>query len=430
MKNQTIIKVVIFGSLAIIGMIAIQAYLLMNTWSAEEKEFEEKVIISLRSVADRFEKMGSSPPTFDLINQLSSNYFVVNINDHIRAEDLEYFLRIELENIGLREDFEYGIYNCDSREMAYGKYISYSPEKAQQEEIISDFPLPQDENLIYYFGVRFPNRTTQILSNIRLTLIFSAILLITILFFLYSMFIILQQKRLSEMQKDFINNMTHEFKTPISTIKISSDVFLKSPEIANNQRLSRYAKIIQEQNTRLNNQVEKVLQLARIEKDNFKLNTEEIDLHSILGSAINSTRLQVEKLGGTIESSLLSKQAFLTADKLHLTNIVHNLLDNAVKYCKEVPSIQVETQDEPNNRICLKIKDQGIGIEKENIAKLFDKFYRVPTGNVHNVKGFGLGLFYTKNICDAHGWKISINSEPGAGTTVSITMLRSSGKTV
>ncbi|MEO1259336.1 MAG: HAMP domain-containing sensor histidine kinase [Bacteroidota bacterium] len=420
MKNNTILTVVIFGSLAIIGMIAIQAYLLMNTWNVEEKEFEEKVFIAMQNVADRFEKMGSSPPPIDLINQQTSNYFIVNINDNIRPQDLEFFLRTELEKMSLREDFEYGIYNCDSREMAYGKYISYSPEAPTQEDIKIDFPLPEDENLIYYFGVRFPNRISQILSNMRLTIIFSAILLITILFFLYSMFIILQQKRLSEMQKDFINNMTHEFKTPISTIKISSDVFLKSPEIANNDRLLKYAQIIKEQNTRLNNQVEKVLQLARIEKDNFKLNKEEIDLHQLLKSIIDSTRLQVEKSGGTIHADLRANNPVIEADKLHLTNILHNLLDNAIKYCKKVPYIAVRTETRRDGKFLLQIEDQGIGIEKENVAKLFDKFYRVPTGNVHNVKGFGLGLFYTKNVCDTHGWKISVNSEPGKGTTVSI----------
>ncbi len=423
MSNNTIKGVVIFGSLAIIGIIAIQAYLLINTWDAEEKEFEENVIIALQNVADRFKEMGSSPPKIDLINQVLSNYFIVNINDNIRPEILEFFLRTELEHIGLREDFEYGIYNCNSREMAYGKYISYSPgEETNLTSQSIELPVPEDENLIYYFGVRFPNRTSQILSNMRLTLIFSTILLVTILFFLYSMFIILQQKRLSEMQKDFINNMTHEFKTPISTIKISSDVFLKSPEIAGNERLAKYAQIIQEQNTRLNNQVEKVLQLARIEEGNFKLNKEGVDLHQLLASIMESVRLKVEKQGGTLECTLKAERPIVLADKLHLTNIIHNLLDNAAKYCKEVPHITVSTSSNKNSRVELAIRDEGIGIRKENLTKLFDKFYRVPTGNVHNVKGFGLGLFYAKNICAAHNWKIVINSEPNKETIVSILM--------
>jgi two-component system phosphate regulon sensor histidine kinase PhoR len=224
------------------------------------------------------------------------------------------------------------------------------------------------------------------------------------------------------MQKDFINNMTHEFKTPISTIKISSEVFLKSPEITENKRLLQYATIINEQNQRLNKQVEKVLQLAKIERDNFKLNKEKIDLHELLGRVLNSVRLQVEKDGGQLTAMLKADLPPIWADRLHLTNILHNLLDNAMKYCQDVPNITVVSDHGPNGKVKLSISDKGLGIAKENQQKIFDKFYRVPTGDVHNVKGFGLGLFYTKNICEAHGWKISLESEPNKGTCVTILM--------
>ena len=422
MKNSTIIRVVIFGALAIIGILAIQSYLLVSTWNAEEKEFQEKVTIALQNVAKEFEKLGSSPPAYDLINQVASNYYVVNINDQIRANDLEHFLRRELEGVGLREDFEYGIYNCDSRKMAYGKYISYSSSSASPKVNVPKEQLPVYDDYLYYFGVRFPNRVSQILSDMRLTLIFSGILLVTILFFLYSMFIIMRQKRLSEMQKDFINNMTHEFKTPISTIRISAEVFMKSPEINSNPRLQQYATIIQEQNQRLNNQVEKVLQLARIERDNFKLNLEELDLHEVLSSILQSFKIQVEKQGGTLTCLLNATSPVVMADKLHLTNILHNLVDNAIKYCNDTPQITIRTVNGANGKLVFTIEDTGVGIPKEHLGRIFEKFFRVPTGDVHNVKGFGLGLFYTKNICDTHGWKISIDSELNKGTTVTILM--------
>ncbi len=421
MNNNTIIRVVIFGALAIIGILAIQSYLLISTWNAEEKEFQEKVTIALQNVAKEFEKLGSSPPAYDLINQIASNYYVVNINDQIRASDLEHFLRRELEGVGLREDFEYGIYNCDSRKMAYGKYISYSSNVSPKVNVPKE-QLPVYDDYLYYFGVRFPNRVSQILSDMRLTLIFSGILLVTILFFLYSMFIIMRQKRLSEMQKDFINNMTHEFKTPISTIRISAEVFMKSPEISNNPRLQQYATIIQDQNQRLNNQVEKVLQLARIERDNFKLNLEKLDLHEVLTSILESFKIQVEKQGGTLTCLLHASSPVVMADKLHLTNILHNLVDNAVKYCNGTPHVTIRTANGTNGKLVFTIKDTGVGIPKEHLGRIFEKFFRVPTGDVHDIKGFGLGLFYTKNICDAHGWKISIDSEVNKGTTVTILM--------
>lgn len=421
MKNSAINRVVIFGALAIIGIIAIQSYLLLSTWNAQEKEIHEKVTIALQNVVKEFEKLGSSPPAYNIINQVTSNYWVVNVNDIINPKSLEHFLRRELEAVGLREDFEYGIYNCDTKKMAYGRYISYRTEAPKPAPAVTNEQLPVHDEYLYYFGVRFPHRNSQILSNMRLALIFSGILLVTILFFLYAMAIILRQKRLSEMQKDFINNMTHEFKTPISTIRISTDVFLKSPEIMANSRLMQYANIIQEQNLRLNNQVEKVLQLAKIERDNFQLNLEEIDLHSLVMNICESTKLQVEKQGGVTKCELAASSYIVKADRLHLTNILHNLVDNATKYCKEVPHVLIKTQKNAGTgKVQLQVIDQGIGIGKEGLDKVFEKFYRVPTGDVHNVKGFGLGLFYTKNICDAHGWKISIESELGKGTTVNI----------
>ncbi|MAT55194.1 MAG: two-component sensor histidine kinase [Saprospirales bacterium] len=417
MKNSIIIRVVFFGAFAIMGIIAIQVYLLKNTWDAAEKEFNENVTIALMNVAKEFEKLGGTLPAYDLVKQVSSNYFVVDINNVIDANNLEYFLRREFERVGIRSDFEYGIYNCDTRKMAYGKYISYN-ESEKGEALHPKEQLPVYDKFLYYFGVRFPNRTTQVLSAMRLSIVFSVILLFTILFFLYSMFIILRQKRLSEMQKDFINNMTHEFKTPISTIKVSSEVFMNAPEVTANKRLKQYAQIIRDQNDRLNEQVEKVLQLARIEKNTFSLQLEKLDMADVLRTVLEGTRIQIEKSGGTLIADIPDTKVCVQADRLHLTNILHSLLDNAMKYCKDSPKMKVTLKEEAGNKARLIIEDEGIGIEPQHLKKIFEKFYRVPTGNVHNVKGFGLGLFYVKNVCRSHGWKIHIDSEPGKGTTV------------
>jgi two-component system phosphate regulon sensor histidine kinase PhoR len=422
MSNRVIFRLIIFGALAIVSIMATQAYLLINTWSSEEKVFNENVMIALQNVAKEFEKLGSALPNYNIVNQVSSNYFVVDINDFIDANNLEFFLKRELEEIGLREDFEYGIYNCDTKKMAYGKYISYKDPNSTVPNHTPEKLLPVHDKFLYYFGVRFPNRTSQILSGMRLSIIFSLILLITISFFLFSLFIILRQKRLSEMQKDFINNMTHEFKTPISTIKISSEVFLNSPEISNNKRLLQYATIISEQNNRLNKQVEKVLQLAKIEKDNFRLNLENVDLNELLEKILASISFQIEDAGGNLSKDLCKESSMILADKLHLTNIIHNILDNAIKYCKGSPEITVKTRINRDKKLRLIIEDKGLGIDSEHLNRIYEKFFRVPTGNIHDVKGFGLGLFYTKNICDAHKWKIAIHSKIGNGTTVEIIM--------
>ena len=419
MRNNIIIRIVVFGTLAILSIIAAQTWWVTNIWDLKEEEFHEKVNIALLNVAGEFEKLGRNLPEYDLINQVSPNFYIVNVNDNINAGNLEYFLRSEMETVGLTEEFQYGIYNCTNKNMVWGELITYQANADTTKVKREGLPVYDDENFDYYFGVTFPNRGNWILNNMRPTLFLTFILLITSLFFMYSMFVILRQKRLSEMQKDFINNMTHEFKTPISTIKISADTFLNHPKIKNDPRLTQYAHIIRDQNTRLNNQVEKVLQIAKIEQDNFKLNKEEIVLQAFLLKILHGTRLNIEALGGTLSTNLNTPDAIIKADCLHFNNILHNLLDNATKYSKGKPDVQVITYKK-GRKIHLEIKDTGIGISKEEQAKIFKKFYRVPTGNVHNVKGFGLGLFYVKNICRSHGWKVELESEEGKGTTIRI----------
>jgi len=419
MSNSIIRKVIILGAISIIGVLAIQAYWVMRTWDMKEQEFHRTIQIALRNVANELagHKTNNSLPIHNLITQQASNYYVVNINDEIDANLLEYYLRKELERLSLNLDFEYGIFDCTSKEMVYGRFISTETgildESPRQDE------LPSYDKFDYYFGVRFPSRTSHIMEGMTLTIIFSAILLFTIIFFIYSIFVILRQKKLSEMQKDFINNMTHEFKTPISTIKISADVFINNPVIQKDSRLSKYAAIIKEQNQRLNNQVEKVLQLAKIERQSFELNEERIDLHQLLLQTARSTEVKLESPAGKIQTALYATSPWVQADELHLTNIVHNLLDNAIKYCKSDPKITLTTEDYGPG-IRFKIQDNGIGIAKEHQSSVFDKFYRVPTGNVHDVKGFGLGLYYIQNICEAHGWPIQLESEVEKGTTITI----------
>jgi two-component system phosphate regulon sensor histidine kinase PhoR len=252
-----------------------------------------------------------------------------------------------------------------------------------------------------------------------IVVVFTILILITVAFFIYAMFVILKQKQLSEQQRDFINNMTHEFRTPISTINISTDVFLQNETIKADARLNRYSGIIKEQVMRLNTQVEKVLQLAKIERDSVELNLEEIDLPELLNSISPSLELKIGEKNGSLHLNLEPIHALIRADRLHLTNILHNLVDNGVKYSKGAPDITVQLQ-KVGDDFLLRVKDQGIGIAKEHQKHIFSKFYRVPTGNVHNVKGFGLGLFYVKTICKEHHWKLRLESEPGKGTTIEI----------
>ncbi|MBX2892766.1 MAG: HAMP domain-containing histidine kinase [Saprospiraceae bacterium] len=426
MTNKIIRRVIVLGAVSMLSLLAVQSYWVLRTWDLQEQEFSRKVTLALIDAAnDLSQATPFELPSQDLIDRLSSNYYVVNVDNDFDPNTLEFFLRKSFEKQGLHEDFQYGVFDCSSKQMVTGKTIEYNkstPFGAVQLKQDEALPPHTKTELNYYFGVRFPDKNAAILSNMWLVIIFTALMLVTLAFFIYTMFVILRQKQLSELQRDFINNMTHEFKTPISTINISTDVFLNNEKIKEDSRLNRYSHIIKEQVMRLNTQVEKVLQLAKIERDKIELNLEELDLTELIRGVSPSIEMKVaEKEGGRLSLDLEATNALVKADRLHLTNIIHNLVDNGVKYSKGAPEIHVGLRNE-GDELVLSVQDNGIGISKEHQKHVFDKFYRVPTGNVHNVKGFGLGLFYVKTICKEHKWKLDLHSQLGEGTRVEIRM--------
>jgi len=428
MKDVQILRVFFLGVMAIIGILSLQTYWVVNNWNTNEEEFNERVHSALYRVAQSIAKMNDiSLPARNLIKQRSANYYIVNTETEIDPSALEFYLQKELERQQLRIDFEYAVFDCSNRQMVYGNYCTYGNQD-NAPSIQDRSNLPSDQDFTYYFGVRFPNRSNFLFGKMQIALILTGILFVTVLFFAYSLWIIFRQKRFSEMQKDFINNMTHEFKTPLSTIQIAADVFLKHTEVQKDQRLLQYAGIIKEQNTRLNHQVERVLDIARFEKDNFDLHLEWIDLSDLILTVTSSARLRVQERGGMLELELDQAIEPVWGDRFHLTNLLHSLLDNAIKYSLEAPKIMVSLQALSPLSLQLKIQDSGIGIPKEYQAKIFEKFYRIPTGNVHNVKGFGLGLYYVQRICLAHGWKIRLQSDSGQGTCMAIVIPRTHPK--
>ena len=252
----------------------------------------------------------------------------------------------------------------------------------------------------------------------------SAVMLIVIFFFVYTLFVILKQRRLSEVQKDFINNMAHEFKTPISTIAISTEVLKDLSIIQTPERLLNYVTIIQNENQRLKQQVERVLQMARLDNEDIGLKREDCDLHELIREINTNSAIGLNARGGKVNLSLMATESRTNVDGLHFTNVISNLLDNAIKYNQATPEITIATQN-VDRKILISISDNGIGISPDDQSKIFHKFYRVHTGNVHDVKGFGLGLHYVKLIVEKHGGKISVKSTPGKGSifTIAIPLL-------
>jgi two-component system phosphate regulon sensor histidine kinase PhoR len=229
----------------------------------------------------------------------------------------------------------------------------------------------------------------------------------------------LRQKKLADIKNDFINNMTHEFKTPISTISLAVEVMKDNEVKKDSSKMSRYLNIIQDENRRLGTQVEKVLQMALLDKGEVKLRLGEVDVHETIEQVLTNLSVQIEQKNGIVNLELEAENPAIEADEVHLTNIIYNLLDNANKYSPENPVITIRTEN-AGNALKISILDKGIGMTKEQITRIFERFYRVPTGNLHDVKGFGLGLSYVKKMVESHNGQIFVESKLGEGSKFEI----------
>jgi two-component system phosphate regulon sensor histidine kinase PhoR len=247
----------------------------------------------------------------------------------------------------------------------------------------------------------------------------SIVILLIVIFFSYTVHVMLQQKRLSEIRTDFVNNMTHELKTPISTIGLSADAINGALSSSNLDRVRSYVQIIQNENSRLKSQVERVLQIASLSPKKVALQHKEIDIHELLQKAVDTFQMQIQEAEGNIGTELEAAKHNIKGDIVHITNVIYNLIDNAVKYTTDAPQIHIRTSNK-SGWLRIEIQDNGIGIDKANQKMIFEKFFRVPTGNLHSVRGYGLGLYYVKTIVEAHKGKINVTSEPGKGSTFSI----------
>ncbi|MFM7854098.1 MAG: sensor histidine kinase [Flammeovirgaceae bacterium] len=411
--------VIALAVVSILGITITQVYWVRKAFDLKENQFNSDVSLALENVATQiFGYTKMVPPAGKIVDQVSTNYFVVLLNAPIDPNVLGYLIKNEFEKRKITTQYQYGVYDCVDRCMVGGNY--YSPLKKIPNQVsLTELPITQKDG--YYFGVRFLNIEANLVSQMGIWGFSSGVLLIVIFFFAYALFVILKQRRLSEVQKDFINNMTHEFKTPLSTIAISSGV-IKDPSILQTpERLLNYATIIENETHRLRQQVERVLQMARWEKSSLNLKREPLSLHSLVKESVQNNLFVVEKKGGTVQLQLKATKDVVLVDRLHISNVLYNLIDNAVKYCEQNPLIIISTESKAKSIIII-VEDNGIGIHEENQKKIFHRFYRVPTGNLHDVKGFGLGLSYVKLAVEAHGGKISVQSKMDSGSTFKIVL--------
>ncbi|MBE7178721.1 MAG: HAMP domain-containing histidine kinase, partial [Mucilaginibacter polytrichastri] len=268
--------------------------------------------------------------------------------------------------------------------------------------------------------ISFPDKNNIILAKMSATLATSAGLLIVLLLcFGYTLMSILRQKKISEMKTDFINNMTHEFKTPVSTIMIASEALKDEEIVEDKQRVNRLANMIYDENVRLGNHIERVLNIARIERDDFKLDIKPVNVNDLVGLVLDSMELQLQKKHAELSLKLEALPDVIEADELHFSNILYNLLDNALKYSRDQPKISVSTMTD-GGHVLITVSDNGIGMNREQQSRIFEQFYRVPTGNLHDVKGFGLGLSYVQTIVKRLNGTIAVSSEKGKGSVFTL----------
>ena len=343
---------------------------------------------------------------------------LVPIHKRVSKQELELLLNNELSERRLDVDYEYGIYSkgmpttVKSRKFKFGKSGMYKAPIFEDADGNTDFSLL----------LTFPKKKTFLIQSILgmaiLSLLFTLVIVASYAGAIYQL---IRQKQISEIKSDFINNMTHEFKTPIATINLAVEAIKNPKTIDDKEKVMRYLGMIRDENKRMHAQVENVLRISKLEKNQLDISKDRVDVHDIIIDAIAHVELIVQDRGGYIETHLDAEQTEVLANEMHFTNVIINIMDNAVKYSPEAPKLDVFTERAKNN-IIIKIQDQGAGMSKAVVKKVFEKFYREHTGDIHNVKGHGLGLSYVKKIVDDHQGEVYAESEKGKGSTFYIKM--------
>jgi two-component system, OmpR family, phosphate regulon sensor histidine kinase PhoR len=357
----------------------------------------------------------------DIIVQAFREDLFMKSTERIDFALLESIILEESERSGLGSKFEYRVVDSDKNalnpKVEVAHYIKNLQGTIYETEL---FPADIFHDVLR-LQIHFPDKALIIWKRLTWVILVTIIVVIAIIVSVLMLTkTLINQQHYNTMKSDFISNMTHEFKTPISTISLACEALTDKDLSSDANPDNPFVKMIHDENKRLESLVESILQSAVIEKGELKIKTERVDVHNIISNVIKNTQLRVLSQHGELSKSFNANNAIVEADPMHLTNVIANLLDNAIKYCDRAPMISVSTRNDATGWLLIEIKDNGIGIKKEHQSRIFEKLYRVPTGNVHNVKGFGLGLSYVKTIIDLHGGKIELESQLNAGSTFTI----------
>jgi len=411
--RSSILKWLVLTATVLIALIVmVQLYWLKKVYSFEQKQFNNNVVKSIRAVFEDLQ-MNDNPKLSlrQLIVNPETDYFLFQADTIPQKDSLTFYLQREFTDFDVLTDVKIGAYSSSHGRYIYEEYIP-TPASVYNVQAVSDLPVysRESDHILLYF----PHRYKYVLSEMNFWIISSVALFLALIGLAVSLFYFYKQKFLTEIQKDFVNNFTHEFKTPLAVMKIAADVLAQPNIIHQADRLTRYSAIIQNQTEHLQSQVERLLKASSIENKRLPIEKESIWAQQLVEQALNKVQPLVEERNAKIELRNEEEKTRINADEAHLELALVNLLENALKYSND-PHIVVET-GKHDSEFYISVKDNGIGIEKKYLKNIFKKFYRVPTGDVHNVKGFGMGLNFVKRIIDAHEGKIKVHSLPGIGT--------------
>lgn len=412
MRSSTLRWIVLLATLLIALIVGVQLFWLNKVYSFEGRTFNTNVMKSIRGLYEDLDISDTSNVHLqDLIERPAADYYIFRLDTHEPGDTVASYIQHELNDFDVLTDAHVAIYDKSKREYVFEKDIAQPSPHAVQ----SKYVLPLYDRSFNYVLLFFPHRYKYVLAQMNFWFTSTAILFVVLIGLAISLFFFYRQKFLVEVQKDFVNNFTHEFKTPLAVMKISADVLMQDKILHQPERLQQYATIIQNQTEHLQSQVERLLHIASTDRKELPIEKTLVPAREIIEQAVAKVQPLIDAREAQVEIDLPEDSRYeLLADKTHLELAVVNLLENALKYAAK-PHVIISAGKE-DDHIFISVKDNGIGIEKKYQKNLFKKFYRVPTGDVHNVKGFGLGLNFVKKIIDAHHGTIKVNSLPGIGT--------------
>lgn len=418
MKKKAIILIITLAAISLTGIVLTQLYWVKKTFELKEEQFDNSVRIAVKGVLNQIKDRNNDTVFIEHLKQLKCCKLKLDVTDFIEFGMMDSLIQVELGGVLILSEYYCALYSRNNKRFAGEDYEKYEEKLRNSEFQFSVTSIYKPGN--YYLAIYFPHKKYQVWQQMEIWLGISILIVVALIIsILFVLFTIYRQKKLSELKNDFINNLTHEFKTPIATSSLAAEMLLR-PEIKDEpSKIKKYVNVILFENYRLQSQVEQMLQIAAIEIGTIRYHSLKVDVHQLIRNVLETYELRITENKIQVDVKMEAKKHFIIGDREHLQNLISNLVDNAMKYSPMDPIISIDTWNAMNG-IMVRIKDNGVGIRKEHQKDIFKNLYRVQSGNIHETRGFGLGLYYVKTIVDWHKGRISVNSQPGEGASFSV----------